>query len=80
MFDDITQKKLGDSASKHTTFDAPDHASYCDSVEIYFDQSLNDNDPVKLHGTAILETWHSSMDSCKTQSASRGDSIESESF
>ena len=46
MFDEVILKKLGDSVSKSTIPDAPDHVFYFDSVDLYSIQLPDDNDPV----------------------------------
>ena len=54
MFDGIIQKKPGDSASKPTTPDAPNHYSYSYGVDLDSTQLNDDNDHIIPCGTAFL--------------------------
>ena len=55
IFDDMTQKKLGDSMSKPKTPDTPDHDPYSTSVNPDSIQFPDDDDLVMHDGTTIFQ-------------------------
>ena len=55
IFDDIILKKLGDSMSRPTKPNPPDHIPYSDGVDPDSVELPEDNDPVGPDGTAVFE-------------------------